>query len=448
MDTSVKALRKISELHFISQVSAGALGRRGEEHFRSVADHFLYAPVSPPHDTSLNAPFLIDYVRQHSIDVVWLGFGNVSYPLLHEIKRRAPEIKVVCDTDAVWSRFVLRELPFCKDLSQQREIEQRGRAKMVEEEEGLRIADVTTAVSNYDASYYLQTAPAPERVMLFSNVIDFDAYRNIPARHPSLPPRYLYLAGTFYASNAPMVQAAQWFIGSVWPRIRKELPDVGLVVLGNGADKELGSVSADGLQVVGYVDSVLPYLCHADASVVPLWFESGTRFKILEAGACRVPIVSTTLGAEGLPALHNQHLLLADSPEDFARACIEMIQNRAKAKSLADRCYELVKQQYTTDRLADDGRNVLRFLGILKDTQILSIPDCDLWELKNRSGEERAVREAMNLLAMGRDTPSIIQFLSQHDHALFRELATRSGEEQHLLVERLQVGISRAMSSR
>jgi len=69
----------------------------------------------------------VRHIKKEKIDVVWFGYGNISYPLIKALKLALPEIKVVCDTDSVWSRFVLRELPFVEGKRRQ-EIIARGRA--------------------------------------------------------------------------------------------------------------------------------------------------------------------------------------------------------------------------------------------------------------------------------------------------------------------------------
>jgi glycosyltransferase involved in cell wall biosynthesis len=115
--------------------------------------------------------------------------------------------------------------------------------------------------------------------------------------------------------------------------------------------------------VVGEVPSVLPYLCNADVAVVPLKFESGTRFKILEAGACGVPIVSTTLGAEGLPVEHGRHVLIADSPTEFAAAVASILADEVLAGSIARACKELVRENFSLRRLAAQAEQIIEALA-------------------------------------------------------------------------------------
>src|SRR4029079_10373587 len=79
------------------------------------------------------------------------------------------------------------------------------------------------------------------------------------------------------------------------------------------------------VHVTGEVPSIVPYMRASRAALVPLRWESGTRFKILEAFACRTPVISTTPGAEGLDVDHGRHLLLVDEPEAFADAILSVV---------------------------------------------------------------------------------------------------------------------------
>jgi glycosyltransferase involved in cell wall biosynthesis len=89
-----------------------------------------------------------------------------------------------------------------------------------------------------------------------------------------------------------------------------------------------------------------PELARADIAVVPLRIASGTRLKILESFAHRVPVVSTTLGADGLDVHDGVHLLLADTPDDFAAACRRLLSDTALRKRMVDAAEELFLRHY------------------------------------------------------------------------------------------------------
>jgi glycosyltransferase involved in cell wall biosynthesis len=123
-------------------------------------------------------------------------------------------------------------------------------------------------------------------------------------------------------AHPPNREGLLWFHEEVWPRLVLHRPDLRLVVIGRGAETgDLGKLRCDPtVQLVGEVADVVPHYRRAGIAVVPLWMGSGTRLKILEAMSLGNPIVSTTLGAQGLGAADGEHLLLADDPVQFANA--------------------------------------------------------------------------------------------------------------------------------
>jgi glycosyltransferase involved in cell wall biosynthesis len=303
---------------------------------------------------------LLNVAFEIQADIIWLGFGNISYPLLRYIKEKS-DIKVVLDTDSVWSRFILRGLPYAKDDNQYQQIFRIGQEKVEEENWGTKLADVTTAVSRVDAEYYQDLAVRLDQVHLFSNVIDIDSYQQVPAKRPDFHQPSIYLAGTF-GPDSPMDDAARWIINQVLPLIRRQIPNIHFYIIGNGSDTTLSDIQDSQITITGKLDSVLPYLCHVNVALVPLRFESGTRFKILEAGACKVPVVSTTLGAEGIPVTHGHNILIADQPEDFARAVIKVIEDPSFARQMSDNLHSLIREKYSVDSLVHEGAKIIEYL--------------------------------------------------------------------------------------
>jgi len=367
IENTIKALNLISELHVAARIGQSSLGGvTGEEFYRRHSHAFAYTPRlsgSVNHqDEILNAQAIVNYAEGQGIGIIWCGFGNISHQLMKTIKALNPGLKVICDTDSVWSRFVLRELPLETSPERRRQIENDGRMKQQEEAEWVNCCDVTTAVSEVDADYYRQLADNPSRIHRFSNVIDLDSYRNPPAQAQDLRSPSIYLAGTFYAETSPMVRAARWVITEVLPIIEQKIPNISLYIIGNGADRMLADIRNPNVTIKGKVPSVLPYLCYTNVALVPLMFESGTRFKILEAGACGIPIVSTTLGAEGLPTRNGDELLISDDPQGFADAITELILDKNLAGKIAENCKHMVIRHFSVQSLADEALSILKYL--------------------------------------------------------------------------------------
>jgi glycosyltransferase involved in cell wall biosynthesis len=378
IENSIKALSRLVEIDLVSRsplVLTG--GRAALDFFSGFAAETHVAPGAlrlsanryvrkaqrilrglAERDVIVDAEFLVRHARRRGINIIWFGYGNISFPLIRRVKAMAAELKLICDTDSVWSRFILRELPYAGWLRRAR-IERAGRRKEAQERQWVELCDATTAVSEVDAAYYREKASRPERVHIFSNAIDLSTYENRPPPAPGLRKPCLYLAGTFGHAHSPMDVAARWVVEEVLPRVRQRIANAHLYIVGTGSDRMWGHLRDPGITVTGKLPSVLPYLCHADVALVPLKFESGTRFKILEAGACGVPVVSTTLGAEGLPVADGREVLLADEPDAFADAVVRVIEDRALGARLAAACRAMVHSRYSIDTLEGEARSIL-----------------------------------------------------------------------------------------
>jgi glycosyltransferase involved in cell wall biosynthesis len=146
------------------------------------------------------------------------------------------------------------------------------------------------------------------------------------------------------------------FLNEVYPSIRAKVPGVTLQVVGRcPSPKILEACSRHaGVTVTGWVRDIREYLAGADVCIVPLRVGSGTRLKIFEAMAMGKAIVSTTLGAEGLPVADQQDILIADTPDDFAARTIELLQDGDKRERLGKAARNLVQGRYSWEAVTAD----------------------------------------------------------------------------------------------
>jgi glycosyltransferase involved in cell wall biosynthesis len=146
----------------------------------------------------------------------------------------------------------------------------------------------------------------------------------------------------------PNEDAIRYFMREIMPLIRKKLPDATLTVVGRNPPSSLVDLSKEdrSLVITGRVDDVRPYIEGAAAYVVPLRIGGGTRLKIFEAMAMEKPVVSTTIGAEGLPLTNGVELLLADEPETFGDAVVKVLSDSLWASELGRRAAAAVRQYH------------------------------------------------------------------------------------------------------
>ena len=144
----------------------------------------------------------------------------------------------------------------------------------------------------------------------------------------------------------PNTAAAHFFAEFVWPILREREPE--LVWRLVGKNPQVLKLPRDPrIQLTGAIEDALPLLAGAKAAVVPLLSGSGTRFKILEAWAAGTPVISTTVGAEGLDAVPNEHLLIADGASQFAHAVLSVLYEDGLASRLARAGRELYESRFT-----------------------------------------------------------------------------------------------------
>jgi glycosyltransferase involved in cell wall biosynthesis len=187
------------------------------------------------------------------------------------------------------------------------------------------------AVSDADAAAFQRLAPGCA-ISVVPNGIHVQDY----AQHdPSLDLGPYALVFTGSMSYRPNVDAALWFADQVFGRVRALLPDARFFVVGNRPHSRLNALrEREGIQVTGWVPSVNPFLYAAAVYVAPLRMGSGTRLKLLQAMAAGQAVVSTSVGAQGLQASDGIELRLADTPDDFARAVIELLEYPARREAL------------------------------------------------------------------------------------------------------------------
>jgi glycosyltransferase involved in cell wall biosynthesis len=146
----------------------------------------------------------------------------------------------------------------------------------------------------------------------------------------------------------PNEDAIRYFMREIMPLIKNKVPDATLTVVGRNPPPALVDRSKEdpSLVITGRVDDVRPYIENAAVYIVPLRIGGGTRLKIFEAMAMEKPVVSTTVGAEGLPLTHGVELLLADAPETFADAVVKLFGDSQYATELGQRAAAVVRENH------------------------------------------------------------------------------------------------------
>jgi len=149
----------------------------------------------------------------------------------------------------------------------------------------------------------------------------------------------------------PNQDAVRYLAEQILPQIRREQP-VTLTVVGRNPPASIRALAGDDVQVTGTVDDVRPFVGSAHVCVVPIRIGGGTRIKIFEAMAMGRAVVSTTVGAEGLPVTHGQDILIADDAAGFAESVLRLLRDTGLRRRLGEAARQLVTRHYTSERAA------------------------------------------------------------------------------------------------
>jgi len=157
------------------------------------------------------------------------------------------------------------------------------------------------------------------------------------------------------------IDATTWFVADVLPLIRRRVPDCTLAIVGRKPNARVRALqTADArIRVTGTVDDVRPYLWGSKVAITPLRVGGGTRLKIYEAIAASLPVVSTTVGAEGLPLQSGEHIVIGDTPEAFANACVRLLSDERARQDVAARAREHVAAHGSWDAAAKSFERIL-----------------------------------------------------------------------------------------
>jgi glycosyltransferase involved in cell wall biosynthesis len=220
------------------------------------------------------------------------------------------------------------------------------------------------AVSEDDATRFVQDMGLRNVLGHTPTGVDVEHFR--AAGHDPEPGHLVFLGSMDWMPNIDGIEA---FVRDVFPRIRHACPDARLTIVGRNPVPRIRALETpdSGIHVTGTVDDVRPYLRRAAVSVVPLSVGGGTRIKIFEAMAVGVPVVSTRVGAEGLPVVDGTHLLIADEAEAFARSTLELLRDPARGHSIGRAGQELVEARFSWDVAAERFEALTERIGALPD---------------------------------------------------------------------------------
>jgi glycosyltransferase involved in cell wall biosynthesis len=200
--------------------------------------------------------------------------------------------------------------------------------------------DAIIATTGRDYEVFRKDLPT-QKMFVIQNGVD-PAFLEFNRQEPE--PKTMVFTGkmSFYPNNHGII----YFLEQVFPRVQQQEPSARFYVVGLNPSKELLRRASENVVVTGFVEDVRPYMARAEVYIIPLLIGGGIRGKALEAMAMKKPIVSTSIGCEGINLKHGESALFADTPEAFAAAVLRLFSDRALRVKLGQKAHENVVSGY------------------------------------------------------------------------------------------------------
>lgn len=203
-------------------------------------------------------------------------------------------------------------------------------------------ASITVGKKDYDV---LKSLSSDANIVLIPNGVDTEYF------HPKQKKEHTNHHILIFSGNMsfpPNIDAVMYFYHDIFPLIRAKIPSVRFFIVGTSPGEKIRTLSRDvNVLVTGYVDDIRPYIWKADVVVCPMRTGGGIKNKILESMSSGRPVVTTSIGAEGIDVRHNENIKIADTPEEFSNCVLDLLSEQSLADKIAQNAHELIDRSYT-----------------------------------------------------------------------------------------------------
>ncbi|MDT3428000.1 GT2 family glycosyltransferase [Paenibacillus forsythiae] len=288
--------------------------------------------------------------RSLQFDLVWLARPNVSLFKLDVVRKWIPNVKIVYDTIDLYYLRTQRQ----SEIENNKELENSAQLYLIEESYLARQADYTITVTEDERKRLNEIDPSINTFVIPTIHGDEDA-KLIPYEDRE---GIMFLGGY---QHSPNVDAVTWFAQEVLPLIRNKLKGIVFYILGSNPTSEVLALQKDGeVEVVGWVKNIRPWFEKTRVFVSPLRYGAGMKGKNGQSMSYGLPIVTTTIGAEGMNMAQGQHALIADTAQQFAESVINLYQSKevwtrisTESKKLVSDCYSPHRAKEMLNKLLD-----------------------------------------------------------------------------------------------
>jgi len=289
-----------------------------------------------------------DYLAAHgsNFDAVVLSRCDFARKHISDVRLHAPQSRLIFDTVDLHYLRERGEAELTRDPEARRKAQEREKV----EHDLIGQADETWVVSPVEQQLLREAWPS-KSIQLVSNIVDI---RN--SRRPFAFRRdYLFIGGF---QHRPNIDAVLFFVQEIFPLVSSRLREARFYIIGGKPPPEIASLASESIVVAGLQRDVAPFFDSVRLSVAPLRFGAGVKGKINQSLAFGVPVVATSQAVEGMGLLDREDVLVADEPEAFAQAMIELYESEQLWRRLSQNGIRKTRELYSTDA----ARKKLEFL--------------------------------------------------------------------------------------
>lgn len=293
---------------------------------------------------------LLAYIENNSFDIIQLeGLSMAVYlPAIRKNSKSKISLRAHNAEYQIWQRTAANESNFVYKTYLNIQIKRLRKFEIQVLEE----IDSLVTISSEDLKTFKEQGYAGKALVLPCGI-------NTSENHNRQIPKPIYDISYIASFDwMPNVQGLEWFIEKVWPILKKEKADLSMALGGRKMPEKIESLNLDGLEIVGEVESMPEFIGSGKINIVPLLAGSGMRIKIIENMALSRPMVSTTIGAEGIMVKNGEDIILEDEPLAFASAVLNLLSNEKLRNQIGKAARKTIENHYSNKLL---GENLLNF---------------------------------------------------------------------------------------
>lgn len=293
-------------------------------------------------------------LKRRKFDLAYIAFWHIADYFVDLIRERVPHLPILVDTMDIHYLREQRQAEMANDPVLKKQAEENKKKEITLYSK----VDCVTTVTENDRDELRKYLPNKSVIILT------DVHDAVETKTPFSERKDFLFVGNF--NHTPNADAVIYFVKSIFPLIKKQLPNSKFYIVGSNPSAEVKNLASGDIIVTGWVPEILPYLEQCKVSVVPLRYGAGNKGKVGETLSHGLPMVSTTIGAEGMNLISGEHSFITDDQKQFAEYAVELYTNEELWQRFSKHGMELISNQYSSKMMRKRLEYILSLCTIEK----------------------------------------------------------------------------------